>query len=75
MREAQIVPLSIQAIAILRELSSYTGNGRFMLPSSRARSMSENTVTAALRHLGYRKAEMTGDGFRSMASTLLNEQG
>ena len=77
MREAHIVPLSKQAVAVLRELSSHTGNGRFVLPSirSRARPMSENPVNAALRRLGYTKAEMTGHGFRSMASTLLNEQG
>ena len=76
-REAHIVPLSKQAVAILRDLSSYTGNGRFVFPSlrNRARPMSENTVNAALRRLGYTKAEMTGHGFRSIASTLLNEQG
>ena len=77
MREAHFVPLSKQAVAILRELSAHTGNGRFIFPSirGRARPMSENTVNAALRRLGYTKAEMTGHGFRSMASTLLNEQG
>ena len=77
MREAHFVPLSKQAASILRELNSHTGNGRFVFPSirSRARPMSENTVNAALRRLGYTKAEMTGHGFRSMASTLLNEQG
>ncbi len=77
MREAHIVPLSKQAVAILRELSSHTGNGRFVFPSicSRARPMSENTVNAALRRLSYTKQEMTGHGFRSIASTLLNEQG
>ena len=77
MREAHFVPLSKQAVAILRDLSSHTGNGRFVFPSirSRTRPMSENTVNAALRRLGYTKAEMTGHGFRSMASTLLNEQG
>lgn len=77
MREQHLVPLSTQAVAILRELSSYTGNGRYVFPSirSRARPLSENTVNAALRRLGYTKSEMTGHGFRSMASTLLNEQG
>ena len=51
--------------------------GRFVSPSirSHARPMSENTINAALRRRGYTKAEMTGHGFRSMASTLLNEQG
>ncbi len=77
MREEHIVPLSKQAVAILRELSSYTGNGRLVFRSIRirARLMSENTMNAALRCLGYTKAEMTGRGFRSMASTLLNDQG
>ena len=73
MREAHIVPLSKQVVTILLELGSHTGNGRFVFPSirSRARPMSENTVNAALRRLGYTKQEMTGHGFRSMASTLI----
>lgn len=72
-----IVPLSRQAVAILRELQPLTGGCRYLFPSIRtpARPMSENTVNAALRRLGYTKDEMTGHGFRSMASTLLNEQG
>ena len=70
MREAHIVPLSKQAVAILHDLSSRTGNGRSVFPSirSRARPMSENTVNAALRRLGYTKQEMTGHGFRSNAT-------
>lgn len=77
MREQHIVPLSRQAVAILRELHPLTGAGRYVFPSVRtsARPMSENTVLAALRRMGYTKDEMTGHGFRSMASTLLNEQG
>ena len=77
MREQHIVPLSRQAVAILRELHPLTGNGRYVFPSVRtsARPMSENTVLAALRRMGYTKDEMTGHGFRSMASTLLNEMG
>lgn len=77
MREQHIVPLSRQAVAILRELHPLTGAGRYVFPSVRtsARPMSENTVNAALRRLGYAKDEMTGHGFRSMASTLLNEMG
>jgi len=77
MREQHIVPLSRQAVAILRELHPLTGAGRYVFPSVRtsARPMSENTVNAALRRLGYAKDEMTGHGFRSMASTLLNEHG
>jgi integrase len=72
-----IVPLSTQAVAILRELQPLTGNGRLVFPSlhTRERAMSENTVNAALRRLGYDGDTMTGHGFRSMASTLLNEQG
>ncbi|EHJ46925.1 integrase family protein [Solidesulfovibrio carbinoliphilus subsp. oakridgensis] len=77
MREQHIVPLCRQAIAIMRELHPLTGAGRYLFPSVRtsARPMSENTVNAALRRLGYAKDEMTGHGFRSMASTLLNEMG
>lgn len=76
-RVLHIVPLSAQAVTILRELQPLTGHGRFVFPGIRstARPMSENTVNAALRRLGYAKDEMTGHGFRSMASTLLNEQG
>ncbi len=77
MRAAHIVPLSTQALAILRELQPLTGASRFVFPGARGknRPMSENTVNAALRRLGYSKDDMTGHGFRSMASTLLNEQG
>lgn len=77
MRALHIVPLSTQAMAILRELYPLTGSGRFIFPGARGKglTMSENTVNAALRRLGYTKDEMTGHGFRSMASTLLNEQG
>jgi integrase len=77
MQETHIVPLSRQAVAILRELHPLTGSGRYVFPGARTngRPMSENTVNAALRRLGYPKDEMTGHGFRSMASTILNEQG
>ncbi|MHB1947072.1 MAG: tyrosine-type recombinase/integrase [Gammaproteobacteria bacterium] len=77
MRVKHIVPLSSQAMAILRELQPLTGNGKYVFPCVRTlkRPMSENTVNAGLRRLGYTKEEMTGHGFRSMASTLLNEQG
>lgn len=76
-REQHIVPLSKQAVAILRELHPLTGEKLYVFPGVRSagRAMSENTVNAALRRLGYAKDEMTGHGFRSMASTLLNEQG
>ena len=77
MRSPHIVPLATQAVGILRELNPVTGPNGCVFPSIRssARPMSENTVNAALRRLGYTAAEMTGHGFRSIASTLLNEQG
>jgi integrase len=77
MGEQHIVPLSRQAVAILREVHPLTGRGRYVFPSlvTRDRPMSENTINAALRRLGYDGNEHTGHGFRSMASTLLNEQG
>jgi len=77
MREQHIVPLSSQAVSVLRELYALTGKGRYVFPGARTngRPMSENTVNAGLRRLGYTNADMTGHGFRSMASTLLNEQG
>lgn len=77
MRTPHIVPLSEQAVKVLRALEPVTGPDGFVFPSVRGkgRSMSENTVNAALRRLGYTTDEMTGHGFRSMASTMLNEQG
>lgn len=75
MKEQHIVPLSAQAIAVLREIEALTGHGRYVFPSERGggRPMSENTVNGALRRLGYTTDEMTGHGFRSMASTMLHE--
>ena len=77
MKEQHIVPLSTQAVAILKEIKTVTGHGRYLFPGERTheRPMSENTINAALRRLGYTKEEMTGHGFRSMASTLLHELG
>jgi integrase len=77
MREQHIVPLSRQAIALLRELQPVTGSGRYVFPSLRTgeRPISNNTLNAALRRLGYTGDEMVSHGFRSMASTCLNEQG
>jgi len=77
MREIHIVPLAAQAIATMRELQALIGHGRYVFPGARTngRPMSENMVNAALRRLGYAKDEMTGHGFRSMASTTINEQG
>ncbi|MEO8315739.1 MAG: integrase arm-type DNA-binding domain-containing protein [Pseudomonadota bacterium] len=76
-RVQHIVPLSRQAIAVLEELQPLTGDTRYLFPSIRTwiKPMSENTVNAALRGLGFSRNELTAHGFRSMASTLLNEQG
>lgn len=70
-----IVPLSKQALAILSDLKPMTGHGRYVLPSIRTdeRCMSENTVNAALRNMGYEKEVMTAHGFRAMARTILDE--
>jgi integrase len=77
MKDAHIVPLARQAVAILRELRKLTGRGRYVFPAigSGERPLSENTLNGALRRLGYSSDEMTPHGFRSMASTLLNEMG
>jgi integrase len=85
MRETHIVPLSTQAVAVLRELHPLTSRGVplkpelpcYVFPGARTatRPMSEVAVLAALRRMGYTKDEMTGHGFRSMASTLLHELG
>jgi len=77
MRELHVVPLSIQALALLKDLHVVTGSGRLVFPSirSRDRPISDNTLNAALRRLGFGGDEMVAHGFRSMASTCLNEQG
>jgi integrase len=77
MGAVHIVPLSKQALKILYELKELTGHLRYLFPSVRTpdRPISDNTVNAALRRLGYDKNEMTGHGFRSMASTILHEHG
>lgn len=77
MGEQHIVPLARQAVAIPRELAPLARRGRYVFPSllTRDRPMSNNTINTALRRLGYAGNEQTGHGFRSMASTLLNEQG
>lgn len=77
MDREHVVPLSRQAVAILNDAKPLTGNGRYVFPSVRSlhRPMSENTVNAALRRMGYGADEMTGHGFRSTASTILNESG
>lgn len=72
-----IVPLSTQALGVLDELWSLTGAGKHLFPSTLGggRVMSDNTVNAALRRMGYGSDEIVGHGFRSMASTALNESG
>ncbi|WP_221792623.1 tyrosine-type recombinase/integrase [Aquisediminimonas sediminicola] len=76
-RQPHFVPLSRQAVSILQDMKSLTGSGQYVFPSIRslARPMSENTVNAALRRLGYANDEMTAHGFRTTASSLLNESG
>ncbi|EGV28074.1 integrase family protein [Thiorhodococcus drewsii AZ1] len=70
-----IVPLSTQAVAILRELEPITGRWRYVFPSARGadRPMSDNAILAAMRRLGIPKDEMSGHGFRAMARTILDE--
>ena len=77
MRRPHRTPLPHQAVALLRDLQAITGRGRLAFPSIRTplRSISENTLNAALRRLGYRQDEATAHGFRATASTLLNESG
>ena len=77
MRRQHLVPLSRQAMSILRELQKCSGEGKYLFPSIRteARSISDATMLNALRRMGYQKHEMSVHGFRSIASTLLNELG
>lgn len=77
MRQPHSVPLSRQALAILTEIRSLSGSGRYVFPSVRtlARPISDNTINAALRRMGYSKEQMTAHGFRTSASSLLNESG
>lgn len=77
MDEEHVVPLSQQAVAVFREIEPLTGGGKYVFPSLRGghRPISENTVNVALRNMGFAREEMTGHGFRAMASTCLNEQG
>ncbi|HME41535.1 MAG TPA: integrase arm-type DNA-binding domain-containing protein [Syntrophorhabdales bacterium] len=75
MNQPHIVPLCTQAIDILTELKQLTGASRYLFPSERsvARPMSNNTLNAALRRMGYSKQTMTAHGFRAMARTILDE--
>ena len=77
MRRAHTIPLSRQALQILTSIEHDADYSRYLFPSLRSvdRPMSENTINAALRRMGYAQEEMTGHGFRAMAATLLNEMG
>ncbi|MBT2189247.1 tyrosine-type recombinase/integrase [Sphingobium nicotianae] len=77
MRRPHKVPLSAQMLVLLAELRLMTGAGQYLFPSIRAatRPITDNTLNAALRRLGYDKSEVTAHGFRATASTLLNEMG
>jgi integrase len=70
-----VVPLSSQAVAVLRELKPLTGRGRYVFSSARSsqRPMSDNAILAAMRRMGIAKDEMSGHGFRAMARTILDE--
>lgn len=75
MRLPHLVPLSTQAVQILRELHALTGAGRYVFPSARSRDrpMSDNAILAALRRMGFGRDEMTGHGWRAAARTILDE--
>lgn len=77
MRDPHVVPLSAQALELLEAAKAISAGQRYIFSSLYPgnRPMSENTINAALRRLGYSGTEMTAHGFRSMASTLLNESG
>ncbi len=77
MRERHIVPLAKQTLALLDALKTLTGTGVYLFPSQHRRRhpvMSENTINSVLADMGY-KGRLVGHGFRSIASTILNEQG
>lgn len=76
MKQPHLVPLSYQAVAILRDLHPLTSSGKYLFPGMRSirRPMSENTVNAALRYMGFDSDTMTGHGFRAMARTVLDEE-
>lgn len=77
MRRPHRVPLSTQVMALFEQLYELTGTGLYCFPSFRSpkRPMSENTINAALRALGFSQERMSAHGFRAMAATLLNESG
>jgi integrase len=74
MKEPHLVPLSCQAVEVLKALQPLTGAGKFLFPGrTSSRPMSDNTINAALRYMGFDKETMTGHGFRAMARTILDE--
>lgn len=75
MKNPHIVPLSSQAVAILKDLYPLTGHSMYLFPSPRSplRPMSDNAILSALRRMGFEKDEMSGHGFRAMARTILDE--
>lgn len=77
MKQMHIVPLSTQAMQILEELHPYSGTSKYLFPSIRSdvKPISNVTMLEALRRMGYAQNEMCTHGFRSIASTLLNELG
>jgi integrase len=77
MRRVHKKPLPELAVQILRDIQNHTGNRRLVFPSTQyaERPLSENTMNAALRRMGFSNTEMTSHGFRASASTLLNESG
>jgi integrase len=77
MRRAHRVPLTPRVVGLVADLRKSTGQGRFLFPSVRSigRCMSENTLNAALRRMGFRNEDMTSHGFRASASSMLNESG
>jgi integrase len=75
MRSAHTVPLSKQALAILEEIRPLTGHGKYVFPSVRSaeRPISDNTLNACFRRMGYDKDTVTAHGFRATARTILDE--
>jgi integrase len=76
-RAPHIVPLAPQAMSVLRDLQPLTGGKKWLFPGVRTNGepMSENTINAALRRMGYDRRTLTAHGFRGMASTMLHELG
>ena len=77
MRNDHTVPLSTQVLSILAEAATHRVRSKFVFPavSDWQKPMAENTLNVALRRMGFGSDEMTSHGFRSTASTLLNESG